>query len=137
MKRKADRVSIRILHIEVLLGLVLAVGVFLTAAHLDREAAHQMMMTTAQYVKEQCNRYDRIDLADETKSLMRVIQSAEQIAHELEEDAAGGGLRTPEVYARQAYVSGLMLMDETGKLVEAYHEADGGPERLSEYLDSA
>ena len=29
-----------------------------------------------------------------------------------------------------------MLMDETGKLVEAYHEADGGPERLSEYLDS-
>ena len=26
MKRKADRVSIRILHIEVLLGLVLAVG---------------------------------------------------------------------------------------------------------------
>ena len=75
MKRKADRVSIRILHIEVLLGLVLAVGVFLTAAHLDMEAAHQMMMTTAQYVKEQCNRYDRIDLADETKSLMRVIQS--------------------------------------------------------------
>lgn len=69
MKRKADRVSIRILHIEVLLGLVLAVGVFLTAAHLDMEAAHQMMMTTAQYVKEQCNRYDRIDLADETKSL--------------------------------------------------------------------
>lgn len=55
MKRKADRVSIRILHIEVLLGLVLAVGVFLTAAHLDMEAAHQMMMTTAQYVKEQCN----------------------------------------------------------------------------------
>ena len=47
MKRKADRVSIRILHIEVLLGLVLAVGVFLTAAHLDMEAAHQMMMTTA------------------------------------------------------------------------------------------
>ena len=136
MKRKADRVSIRILHIEVLLGLVLAVGVFLTAAHLDMEAAHQMMMTTAQYVKEQCNRYDRIDLAGETKSLMRVIQSAGQIAHELEEDAAGGGLRTPEVYARQAYVSGLMLMDETGKLVEAYHEADGGPERLSEYLDS-
>lgn len=136
MKRKADRVSIRILHIEVLLGLVLAVGVFLTAAHLDMEAAHQMMMTTAQYVKEQCNRYDRIDLADETKSLMRVIQSAGQIAHELEKDAAGGGLRTLEVYARQAYVSGLMLMDETGKLVEAYHEADGGPERLSEYLDS-
>lgn len=136
MKRKADRVSIRILHIEVLLGLVLAVGVFLTAAYLDMEAAHQMMMTTAQYVKEQCNRYDRIDLADETKSLMRVIQSAGQIAHELEKDAAGGGLRTPEVYARQAYVSGLMLMDETGKLVEAYHEADGGPERLSEYLDS-
>lgn len=95
MKRKADRVSIRILHIEVLLGLVLAVGVFLTAAHLDMEAAHQMMMTTAQYVKEQCNRYDRIDLADETKSLMRVIQSAGQIAHELEKDGAGGGLRTP------------------------------------------
>ena len=44
MKRKADRVSIRILHIEVLLGLVLAVGVFLTAAHLDMEAAHQMMI---------------------------------------------------------------------------------------------
>ena len=37
MKRKADRVSIRILHIEVLLGLVLAVGVFLTAIGVSPE----------------------------------------------------------------------------------------------------
>ena len=103
MKRKADRVSIRILHIEVLLGLVLAVGVFLTAAHLDMEAAHQMMMTTAQYVKEQCNRYDRIDLADETKSLMRVIQSAGQIAHELEKDRAAVSARRKSMPVRPMF----------------------------------
>ncbi len=70
-----------------------------------------MMLTTAQYVQEQCNRYDRIELADETKSLMRVMESVGQIARELENDAAGGEDRAHafgSLCADQAYVSGLI-----------------------------
>ncbi len=75
-----------------------------------------MMMATTQYVKEQCNRYNRIELADETKSLMRVIESVGQIARQLAKDAKKAR-RSRSLCADQAYVSGLMLMDETGNVL--------------------
>ena len=133
-KSRADRVSIRLVHIEVLLAFALLGGVFLAAAHSDMTAARQMMMTTAKYVKEQCNRYDRIGLASETKSLMRIVESANQIAHQLEE---GGSEDKLEQYARQSYVSGVVLLDEAGRVTGGYHEDGEGPERLAEYLDSS
>ena len=137
MKRKTDRVSVRLIHIEVLLGLVLLGGVFLAASHSDMVAAQHLMATTAIYVREQCNRYNRIDLASETKSLMRVMQSANQVAHEMLEDADGGGLHPLADYAQQSYVSGVVLMDEAGRVTAEYHGGDAAPEALADYLDSA
>lgn len=134
-KSKADRVSLRLLHIEVLLALALLGGVFLAAAHSDMTAARQQMATTVQYVKEQCNRYNRIELASETKSLMRVMESASQIAHQMEEDA-GEGVPLAD-YARLGYVSGVVLLDEAGRILSDYHETGAAVERLGEYLDSA
>ena len=72
-KSKADRLSVRLVHMEILLALALLGVVFLTAAHSDTVSARQQMATTIQYIQEQCNRYNRIELASETKSLMRVM----------------------------------------------------------------
>ena len=75
----------RILFLQILLGVLLLGGVFLLAVNEDIAATQRTMMNTVNYVKEQCNRYSRIGLADESKSLMRIVESANQTAHRLEE----------------------------------------------------
>ena len=109
-KSKADRLSVRLAYMEILLALALLGAVFLTAAHSDMVSARQQMAATVQYIREQCNRYNRIELASETKSLMRVMESVGQIARQMEAD---GGARAPlSEYAQAGYVSGLVVMDE-------------------------
>lgn len=74
---------------EILLALALLGVVFLTAAHSDTVSARQQMATTIRYIREQCNRYNRIELASETKSLMRVMESVGQIARQMEAGRRG------------------------------------------------
>ena len=133
-KSKADRPSVRLVHMEILLALALLGVVFLTAAHSDTVSARQQMATTIRYIREQCNRYNRIELASETKSLMRVIESVGQIARQM---AADGEARAPlSEYAQMGYVSGLIVMDETGFVLSDYHGTGEAPRQLGEYLDS-
>ena len=66
----------RILFLQLLLGVLLLGGVFLLAVNEDIAATQRTMVNTVNYVKEQCNRYSRIGLADESKSLMRIVESA-------------------------------------------------------------
>ncbi len=68
---------------ELLIGIILIGGVFLIATSLDMADAQHHLSGTVNYIREQCNRYDRMNLASETKSLMRVIQSAQQIQRNL------------------------------------------------------
>ena len=133
-KSKADRPSVRLAYMEILLVLALLGAVFLTAAHSDMVSARQQMAATVQYIREQCNRYNRIELASETKSLMRVMESVGQIARQMEAD---GGVRAPlSEYAQAGYVSGLVVMDETGRVLSDYHETGEAPRHLGEYLES-
>ena len=90
----------RILFLQLLLGVLLLGGVFLLAVNEDIAATQRTMVNTVNYVKEQCNRYSRIGLADESKSLMRIVESANQTAHRLEETtrpvSADCGKRKPD-----------------------------------------
>lgn len=133
-KSKADRLSVRLVHMEILLALALLGVVFLTAAHSDTVSARQQMETTIRYIQEQCNRYNRIELASETKSLMRVMESVDHIARQM---AADGEESAPlSEYAQMGYVSGLIVMDETGFVLSDYHGTGEAPRQLGEYLDS-
>ena len=69
--------------LEVLLGIVLMGGVFLIAIHVDLRGAQRTLSSTVSYIKEQCNQYERLNLAAETKSMMRMIESVHQIDHAL------------------------------------------------------
>lgn len=131
-KSKADRLSVRLVHMEILLALALLGVVFLTAAHSDTVSARQQMATTIRYIQEQCNRYNRIELAGETKSLMRVMESVGHIARQM---AADGEESAPlSEYAQMGYVSGLIVMDETGFVLSDYHGTGEAPRQLGEYL---
>ena len=66
-----------------LAGVVLLAAVFVATAQADLSHAQQSLSSAADYVWSQCARYDRIELATQTKSLMRVIQSCKQSAYDL------------------------------------------------------
>lgn len=121
--------------VRLLLGLALLAAVFFLAVRSDMAAAQRMLETTADYIKEQCNRYARIELASETKSLMRIVESGKQVAHDLVEN---GGLQTEkalEGYAKSSYVSGVLLLDRQGNILSQYH-AEETPALVLEALDS-
>ena len=121
---------------HILLGILMLAVVAFISIRSDLASAQRMLATNANYIKEQCNRYARIELASETKSLMRVMESGSQIAHQLVE---AGGVCTEEAleaYARNSYVSGVVLLDADGQQLCAYHSAGRSPEQLREALSS-
>ena len=82
---------------------IMAIALFISVS-VDMAAAQHTLRTTTAYIKEQCNRYARTELASETKSLMRITESCEQVARDL---AAKGGLSSSEAmetYTQENYL---------------------------------
>lgn len=125
----------RILFLQLLLGVLLLGGVFLLAVNEDIAATQRTMVNTVNYVKEQCNRYSRIGLADESKSLMRIVESANQTAHRLEEATRPVSADFLHTCVKDCYVSGILLLDEAGNITAASEAADMA-DFVHENLDS-
>ncbi len=116
--------STRMIFLQLLLGVLFLGGVFLLSANEDITATQRTMANTVSYVKEQCNRYNRIGLADESKSLMRIVESANQTAHRLAETAEPVSEDFLHTCVKDCYVSGILLLDETGTVTAASEDAD-------------
>ena len=120
----------------ILIGLVLLLVVFAIAAQSDMADTQRMLASTTSYVKEQCNRYARIELASETKSLTRMIESCKQITHQLTEADRTPGTDALQDCAEDNYVSGVLLLDPEGKVLSQYHAEGQAPSELTDYLTS-
>lgn len=136
-KKLAGRGIRRHVLAPILLGALLVTAAFLTAMRSDMDAAQRTLLTTAGYVRKQCDRYARIELATETKSLMRVIESSRQVVHHLREQSGAEAGIDLERCARDVYVSGILLLDEQGNITAQYHESGELPEPLREELTSS
>ena len=124
---------------ELLIGIILIGGVFLIATSLDMADAQHHLSGTVNYIREQCNRYDRMNLASETKSLMRVIQSAQQIQRELAylENMDPEFTLNQEVLEKRAqnsYVTGIMILDQMGNVTQEYHTDNLSAEDFGDYV---
>ena len=133
----------RILYaLEVLLGVVLMGGVLLIAAHIDLRSSQRTLSSTVSYIKEQCNQYNRLNMASETKSVMRIIESVHLIDQSLEEQQNQGidsvTDQDLENWAGESYVTSVLLLDENGAIEAQYADKDTGirPEELMEHMTS-
>ena len=133
MKNKARFFSKRRILLQFVVGLVLMLAVALGTMQYDLVTAQKGLSSTADYIKEQCNRYSRIHLAAETKSLMRIIEGCNQAAGHLRNCGPEGSL---EEYAQAAYLTGLLLLDEDGNVTQAYYGEGHASEGLLEALRS-
>lgn len=77
-----------------LAGLLLLGGVLGVSAHSDLQNAEKQFEDTISYVKEQCTGYDNLNLATETKSLMRMMETPSICA----EKSRTTGRMTPRGY---------------------------------------
>lgn len=89
----------------------------------------QNLTDATQYVKQQRTAYDRFNDTSVTKSLMRVIENAQQIDREIQYKIALTGeatLNTDDLrrYTYEQRLTGIILMNEHG-VVQREYSTDG------------
>ena len=109
------------------LGLMALVG--LMSYRSDLHLASQNLTDATQYVKQQRTAYDRFNDTSVTKSLMRVIENAQQIDREIQYKIALTGeatLNTDDLrrYTYEQRLTGIILLNEHG-VVQREYSTDG------------
>ena len=138
-KRKHIAPSKPFWPLEVLVGFIILILVFVVSTRSDVARAEAELLDDVDYVKEQCNSYNRLNLASETKSLMRVMESAQQIKRniEYEEKLSEEEKTKPDdmkKYAEDNYVTGIIILNTDGSLKKEYYTDDVGAEGLGNEL---
>lgn len=139
--------------VVVLIALLLMGGVLLISAQNDLETAEQRFQETVHYIKDQCAGYDNLNLASETKSLMRVIENVQQLRRDIVRDMELDADYQLDEAALREYLgyhtlTGVLLLDTEGRVLSragtdglTEHPLDAGtlPENLtrSALLDTA
>ena len=105
-----------------LAGLLLLGGVLGLSAHSDLQNAEKQFEDTISYVKEQCTGYDNLNLATETKSLMRMMENAQHLCSEITRDQQENPGRVLDDAAMEEYLqdytlSGILVLSAEGKIL--------------------
>lgn len=105
-----------------LAGLLILGGVLIFSAHSDLQNAEKQFEDTISYVKEQCTGYDNLNLASETKSLMRMMENAQHLCSEIAHDRQDDPARVLDDAAMAEYLqdytlSGILVLSAEGKIL--------------------
>ena len=130
----------RLVPLEILLGLVLVIGAFVFASNADMKKAQNKLLTTVEYMKEQCNNSQLRELASEAKSLLRVTESVEQIRWRLKygaeaQENQGVNSEILKSCAKDSYLEGLILLDDEGKLVAGFDSTGLGSDEVLDRVE--
>lgn len=128
--------NIHSFFMQLLTGILLLLTVFIYAINADMNDTRDRLYATVDYVKEQCNRFSRIEMAAETKSLMRVMESNKQVTYQIMENEGEYRKDSLRSYARNSYVSGVVILNSEGVKLSEYHDEGKEPEVFSEVLTS-
>jgi len=108
---------------------IFLVVVFIIGANADMKSSGLRLTSIVDYLKEQCNSDQLRDLASESKSLIRVSESADTIKWRLKYESGLAAYGTPdekllEEYAKDSFLSGAILLDTDGN-VQSYCDTAG------------
>ena len=125
--------------LAVIIGILLLVFTFVSSTKSDRMTAKNQLFDTVNYIKKQCTTYNSLNLASETKSLMRVMQAAQQVNRDISNakllrDEDGSSKEMLQLYAEEHYLTGVLILSNSGTLINEYFEDDLGWEKLQKYL---
>ena len=74
------------------------------------------------YIKEQYNNNMKLDIASESKSLMRMIQSVEVLSQQIQQEEKTSDITEEllENYCTISYLTGVLILDENEQVQEKY-----------------
>mgnify|MGYP005884329103 FL=1 len=124
MTEEWKKIIIRYHHIVVciLMGLLVLGGVFVGSIQTDLNTTEKHFSDTISYIKEQCTGYDNLNLATETKSLMRMMENAQHLCREIAHDRQDDPARVLDdaamaEYLRDYTLSGALVLSTEGKIL--------------------
>ena len=134
---KAKKVTLRwrqLIPVEILVGILLMTVMFVIASNDDISTAEQELVSKVEYMKEQCNNSQLINLASEAKSLLRLTESAEQIRWRMKYGPELSRAATVDdalaTLAKDSYLDGLFLLGPDGTITAQYNSVNVPADRL-------
>ena len=122
---------------EILVGLLLFFVVLVITVKADLSSAETRLSDMVTYIKEQYNNNMKLDIASESKSLMRMIQSVEVLSQQIQQEEKTSDITEEllENYCTISYLTGVLILDENGQVQEKYCSDEGQAEEILSQTD--
>ena len=117
-KGKATR---RYERIAAAIGAVLVIVVGFNTMRAESAQTREQLGNTIDYVKEQCTTYTRYNAAAVTKSLMRIMDNAEQVNRNIGYEGSAVDEERLRFYAQEQRLTGIILLDTDGSVQCEYN----------------
>ena len=117
-KGKATR---RYERIAAAIGAVLVIVVGFNTVRAESAQTREQLGNTIDYVKEQCTTYTRYNAAAVTKSLMRIMENAQQVNRNIGYEGSAVDEERLRSYAQEQRLTGIILLDTDGSVQCEYN----------------
>ena len=117
-KGKATR---RYERIAAAIGAVLVIVVGFNTMRAESAQTREQLGNTIDYVKEQCTTYTRYNAAAVTKSLMRIMDNAQQVNRNIGYEGSAVDEEQLRSYAQEQRLTGIILLDTDGSVQCEYN----------------
>jgi len=122
--------------VAVLLGIVVCIVTFVISSRSDLINAEKHISSVVNYIGNQCATYNVTNLSSETKSLMRIMEGAQQVNRNIAYDSRD----IPEEkllkqYAEELYLTEIVILNSKGEVEAKYLSDELTIEDLKPYLE--
>ena len=131
-KGKATR---RYERIAAAIGAVLVIVVGFNTVRAESAQTREQLGNTIDYVKEQCTTYTRYNAAAVTKSLMRIMDNAQQVNRNIGYEGSAVDEERLRFYAQEQRLTGIILLDTDGSVQCEYNGDLLNFQTLQEYIE--
>lgn len=119
--------------LEILTGVFLTLLVLVLSVRYDVSNAETRLRNTASYIRQQCNNDVKLDIASESKSLLRIVETAEIMVPHFDE-ALPDTVQLKN-YTERGYLTGLLLLDKDGQVIESYDADSKNGAEVMQYVN--
>ena len=118
---KKGKAARRYERIAAAIGAVLVIVVGFNTVRAESAQTREQLGNTIDYVKEQCTTYTRYNAASVTKSLMRIMDNAQQVNRNIGYEGSTVDEERLRFYAQEQRLTGIILLDTDGRVQCEYN----------------
>ena len=132
---KKGKATHRYERIAAAIGAVLVIVVGFNTVRAESAQTREQLGNTIDYVKEQCTTYTRYNAASVTKSLMRIMDNAQQVNRNIGYEGSAVDEERLRFYAQEQRLTGIILLDTDGSVQCEYNGDQLNFLTLQEYIE--